>query len=287
MDWRLVVVKKALLALVPFGDSLRRAKRRRVGYLPDIGNLETTLENYANICTAARDAGRPVAGARVLEIGSGWFPVIPIMLWLDGARDIVMTDFNPHMDEVTFAAALGYLRERFPERSALRVIHRLSDFPVRYLAPFAAPDLADASIDLVVSCAVLEHIEPEAITTLLASLRPKLARGGRMVHLVDHSDHLQHLDRGLSQVNFLSWGSGRHDLINRLIGEGENRLRHHQYPPIFERAGLELVSEQGDPHPAALRSLQGLRLAPPFDGMSPEQLSVLVSVYAMKAEAEI
>jgi len=283
MDWRLVVAKKALAARVPFGDALRHAKRRRVGYRPDLGNLETTLENYADIHAAALRAGRPVAGARVLEVGSGWFPLIPILLCLDGAREVVMTDLNRHMDEITFSAAIDYLRESYPERTALHDIRRLSDLPLRYLAPFAPADVTDGSVDLVVSRTVLEHIEPDPLVALLGALRPKLAAGGRMVHLVDHSDHLQHIDRGLSPVNFLSWDTGRHRLVNRLIGEGENRLRHHQYPPLFERAGLDLVFDQGAPHPATLASLRGLKLAPPFDGMSAEQLSVLVSMYALKA----
>jgi len=283
VDWRVLILKKSLMARVPFGEALRRAKRNRVGYRPNRSNLETTLENYASMQAAASAAGRPIAGARVLEIGSGWFPVIPILLCMDGAREVVMTDLNRHMDEVTFGTATDYLRERFPERTALNGVRKLSDLPLRYLAPYAPADVADGSVDLVVSRTVLEHIDPAPMVELLAGLRPKLAPGARMVHLVDHSDHLQHIDRSLSPVNFLSWSPRWHRTVNRLIREGENRLRHHEYAPLFERAGLQVVLEQGEPHAATLESLRRLRLAQPYDRMRAEQLSVLVSIYALKA----
>ena len=72
-------------------------------------------------------------------------------------------------------------------------------------------------------------------------MRPKIADGGRMVHLVDHSDHFEHQDKSISRVNFLTWTEEQHALVNYLVGDGENRMRHHEYPPLFEDAGFELA----------------------------------------------
>jgi hypothetical protein len=252
-----------------------------VGYSPDVDNLQTTLENYARIVRMAQSHGRGIVGARVLEIGSGWFPLIPVLLCQDGASEVVMTDVTPHFDPITFQAALAFMRQHYSASEAVGRVQRFEDLPLRYLAPFDPQTLADGSIDLVVSRTVLEHIPPGIIVDLLRALKPKLAPGGRMVHLVDHSDHLQHIDRSLSPVQFLGWSERRHSLVNWLTGEGENRLRHHEYPPLFRSAGFKVLAEEGEVHAAALASLATVGLVPPWDRMQPEQLAVLVSAYAL------
>lgn len=284
MNVALAIARKALVGRLPFAGALRRAKRRRFGYRPDPSNLSSTLENYGRIHAAAQAHGRPVAGARVLEIGTGWFPMLPILMCADGAAEVRMTDLNPHMDERTFDTALRYVQERFPERQRLQAVRHMADLPLHYSAPFAPSMLADGAVDLVVSRTVLEHIEPAPLQALMAALRPKLARGGLMVHLVDHSDHLEHLDltNRTSPLNFLQWSPALHRAVNGLTRDGENRLRHHQYPPLFEAAGYEVLAAEGEVHPRALQSLAGLRLAPPFDTMTREQLAVLVSLYVLR-----
>ena len=109
MDWRLKVVKQALMSRIPFGQPLRRLKRRYFGYEPDPGNLERTLANFGQMKETLGSLGRSFEGATVLEIGTGWFPSIPIMLALGGAKRVLMTDLTQHMDEVTFSATLKYL----------------------------------------------------------------------------------------------------------------------------------------------------------------------------------
>lgn len=283
VNWKLLVIKKALMGRIPFGDALRRWKRRTLGYQPNASNLQNTLDNYCEMTAALEAAGRGWSDATVLEIGSGWFPVIPILMCLDGAREVLMSDLNPHMDEVTFRSAVNYLRQRFPQREALRGIERLEQLPIRYLAPFAPTSVRDESVDLVVSRTVLEHIPPTDMEQLFKALRNKLKPGGLMVHLIDHSDHLEHQDRSISRINFLTWSAAFHRRVNVLIKEGENRLRHHEYRPLFERAGYRVLAETAPVDEATLRRCQGLALVSPYDRMTPEQLSVMTSVYVVSA----
>lgn len=283
MDWRLLIAKKTVLARVPCGVALRRVKRSLFGYQPDSNNMRTTIENYRQIKTAAAACGVSFENATVLEIGSGWFPVIPISLCKDGAKQVFMTDLNPHMDDVTFKETIRHLVANFAEYQSLRGIETPAQLPLKYLAPFNVAAVADASLDLVVSRTVLEHIPADGLKQMFSSLHRKMKPGGHMVHLVDHSDHLQHQDRSLSRVNFLTWSSRYHAGINRLIQEGENRLRHHEYKAIFELAGFRVVAETAEADGDTLRRCVDLKLAPPFDSMTHEQLSVMTSIYVVRA----
>lgn len=273
------VARLAVLKRLPFQDELRRLKRRLTGYAPDPGNLRGTVYDFEDMEAELRRTGRSFAGSTVLEIGTGWFPTIPITLCMRGARHVFMTDLNPHLDEVTFASTVAFLRREGGDYSRLPERSRLADFPLTYLAPFDVADVAPTSIDVVISRAVLEHIPEEQIASLFRALRPKLSANGVMLHCVDHSDHLEHRDKTLSKANFLTWGDRKHALVNRLTGEGENRLRHSDYVRLFEATGYKILMEKGEAHPETEQRLKHLKLSKRFQGRPLAELATLRSVY--------
>ena len=280
MDWRLQVLSMTLKSRMPFSNSMRRLKRRMLGYKPDSENLSYTLENLEQMQSELASLNRSFRGI-ILEIGSGWFPTIPLMLAMDGAKHIYMTDLNPHMDDLTFQATVDYLRRYRSESEFFTAINSLDDLPATYLAPFNIDQLDHNSIDYIFSRTVLEHIPPKEIVELLSALRPKLASGGLMVHLIDNSDHLEFADKSISRINFLTWSKRKHSFVNSLIAGGENRLRHHEYPPIFRQAGFEVLSEKGLVDKSTLDIARFLVLQPPFTEMSSEQISILTSIFIL------
>jgi len=285
MDWRLKVARQAVLARIPFGYGLRRVKRKVFGYQPNLGNLRETLACWRQMRDGLERAGGSVEGATVLEIGTGWFPTIPVMQCLAGAKHVYMSDLNVHLDDVSFAATLDFLRRELPDEPRLREIQSRRDVPVSYLAPFDVNAIPDGSIDIVSSRTVLEHIPPEALVQLFTALRPKLSPRGLMVHLVDHSDHLEHSDKSISKINFLTWPERKHAWINRLTREGENRLRHHEYAAVFAAAGFDVLIDDAQVHEPTRALAKSLPLQPRYAAMAPEQLATMSSLYVCKAAA--
>lgn len=281
MDWRLQIIKKAVFSRIPFGNRLRRLKRRLWGYEPHPGNLDYTLKNLELMRAELKSLGRSFRGSRVLEIGSGWFPTIPLMLAMENVEHVYMTDLVPHMDDITFGSTLRYLNRRYAESGFFNNISCLEDVPISYLAPFEPAQVSDGSLDFIISRTVLEHIPPAEISEFFSVLRPKLKPDGLMVHVIDNSDHLEFSDKSISRIHFLTWGKRKHSFINFLMKDGENRLRHHEYPPLFERAGFRVLREKTMLHAPTRDQVGTLRLASPYSGMSPEQLAVLTSVYVL------
>ena len=71
------------------------------------------------------------------------------------------------------------------------------------LAIAATSDLPDASLDVVTSRAVLEHVPPDVIQDIFNESFRLLNANGLACHIIDNSDHWQHGDLRLSRVNFL------------------------------------------------------------------------------------
>lgn len=286
MGWRWKVARQAVLARVPFGQAVRRLKRQAFGYQPNVHNLRETLLCWQKMERCLQEAGASVKGATVMEIGTGWFPTIPILQCLGGARQVYMTDLNRHMDDVSFASTLDFLNSSLPQEPRLSAIGGVKDLPLTYLAPFRLDDIPDGSIDLVTSRTVLEHIPPVQLSQLLTDLRPKLSPDACMVHLVDHSDHLEHRDKSISKVNFLTWSDRRHAIVNWLTREGENRLRHDHYLDLFQATGYDVIAQQAEVHEPTLALLPTLPLAEPFASMPHRQLATLTSVYVLRPRGE-
>lgn len=281
MNWKLHVTKLAVLGRLPFGNAMRHMKRRILGYRPEPSNIESTLKNLDEMEGAVASVGRSFVGATVLEIGSGWFPTIPIMLSLRGARRIVLTDLTPHLDDVTFSATLDILRPHLQARPDAAQRRTIREFNLEYIAPFQPESIPDGSIDFIISRTVLEHIPPHDIHRLLTQLRPKLSPAGLMVHCIDHSDHLEHKDKSISKINFLTWSTKKHRIVNWLTKEGENRLRHHEYRDLFERSGYEIIHESSEPNQQTVELAKELPLKERFTEMTPEQISILTSIYLL------
>jgi hypothetical protein len=203
------------------------------------------------------------------------------MLTLNGAKRVLMSDLTPHTDDVTVAATLRFLRSTFPNDSRLNRISKLADLPITYMAPFHVDKIGDGTLDLVISRTVLEHIPPTDLERLLSALRPKLKANGLMVHVIDNSDHFEHNDKSISRINFLTWTERKHAFINSLIKGGENRLRHHEYPHIFERAGLRIVSTAMQIDEPTRAIAKALPLASRYSTMSPDELATLTSIYVL------
>lgn len=282
MLWKQLLVKKLIIARIPFSDKLREFKRKLFGYPPNSSNLELTIDNYERIKSEIEKLGRTIQDSTILEIGSGWFPIIPILLVRDGAKKVIMSDLNVHMDEITFRETTIYLKNRFPNDDYIQNLTNFSALPIDYLAPFHISSLGRRSLDIIMSRTVLEHISKNDMYTLFSSLRSKISDTGLMVHLVDHSDHFEHQDKSITRINFLTWSEEKHALINYLTKDGENRMRHHEYQQVFVDSGYELINEESDLDPKTLESIASLELTYPYSKMQPEQLAIVTSIYSVK-----
>lgn len=297
--WHRKLVVDTLKAFIPFRGQLRALWRRLSPYETDASNDLGLLIDAIDLAALARPNGKVV-----LEFGSGWNPILPLVFRLAGATRVVLTDQERLLDGALVAKAMGAVRSEWPrirsslglpdEAATLLEIDCTQPLPellaalgLSYVVPFKARSVPEGSIDIVVSRAVLEHIPEQLLTRLLPEFARMLAPGGLMVHRVDMSDHWEHKDKSISAVNFLRYGDALWRLTQFNPQNVQNRLRREDFARLFEAAGYCGVSATGAPHAPSLAALRNLPLAQRFRGMPPEELAIIDTIVTAYAPAAV
>jgi SAM-dependent methyltransferase len=282
------LAESALRHALPFRKALRSLKRRLRPYDDNASNSHYCITNGLEQLVALREAGFDVRGKVVLEFGSGWLPLIPLLFHMAGAGHLILTDIDRLMDDQTVQRARGIVRGRIGDIAAAldlpqdALLARL-DVPMAqdYLVPWDAAAQPERSVDLVISRATFEHVPEAQVAFFLRQFHRILRPGGMTAHLVDNSDHWQHRDRALSRINFLRFEDN--DPLWKLGQFNpqafQNRLRHDDYIRMLEEAGFEMRAALGEPDARCLADLAALPLAARFRGRSPRNLAVLISLF--------
>lgn len=233
MLWQIALTLNLAKRLVP-----RRIARAIRPYSSTPENDRRAVEQAREMIARLATAGINVNGLEVLEIGSGWLPTVPTIFAAHGASRVVLTDVVRLADSHTWEIARNNVAANAPDLTIP------APLPFDYRAPTDLTDIESASVDLVISRAVLEHITVEDLPSVLAQCRRVLRDGGWMCHSIDHTDHRAHLDRSLSFVDFLRYPDWQWGIIDRLWDSHQNRLRSSEFTRYFLDAGFEILDLQ-------------------------------------------
>ncbi|MGN6167663.1 MAG: class I SAM-dependent methyltransferase [Solirubrobacteraceae bacterium] len=260
--------------------------------------FETKVAHCSHHLARLRDVrgweGPPGA---VLELGTGWYPIVPIGLALAGADEVTTLDVSPLADAdrtrqtlELYAAWLesGRLATALPgidaaraekalsaarTASAASAIDLLARVGVRAMVGDArATRLPDGAIELIVSNNTFEHIPAAVLQAIMAELRRVAAPPAVMDHFVDISDHYAHFDRSISEFNYLRYSPRVWRVFNNRL-QFQSRLRAPDYRRLVENAGFTMVAEEAER--GAPEELAAITLAPHFHHYAREDLLVL------------
>jgi ubiquinone/menaquinone biosynthesis C-methylase UbiE len=289
--WQIKCLIDTAKAVLPFQEPLRRLKDRILGYQREPNRETSTIRDGLILIEWLGT----VKGAKVLEIGAGWQPMIPILLSLAGA-EVYMADLHRLIRHETFCSALDAIRQNRDEiserlrltpdavdcatRECQDMEGRFRELGLTYLAPCDCRhlELKTGSIDIVTSRAVLEHIPPAVIADIFIEASRVLRPAGIMLHEVDHSDHWSHHDRTISAVNFLRYPDWLFRLTCINPQNYQNRLRHSEYLAMLKSTGFLVKRELRTVNPACVGILSEMRVAARFQHFSPEDLATTCSI---------
>lgn len=268
--WILKAGVQGAISLVPGRDRLNYALQSRVTQsvaLNDAGfeeKLERVPRHLANYAAAT---GRTEPPQSAFELGTGWYPVVPVALAIAGIERVVSLDIKPLADGARVRRVLecfaeyrdaGKLRELLPSASQER-LDRLDQClgtelrdPKALLAPLGVKlEIKDAratgrpgeSFDLLVSNNTLEHIPADALGQITREFA-RLAKPGAVTdHFIDMRDHYADFDRSINRLNFLRYSDAAWWPFNNRL-QYQNRLRLPEYREALEAAGFTVVDEQ-------------------------------------------
>ncbi len=231
------------------------------------------------------------------ELGTGWFPIIPIGLYLCGAREIWSVDIADLLRPSAVRKVAGYYCECAedgrlekllpafrPER--IKTLDNLMPFtwsepPATFLARFnfhavvgparAAP-IPSGAVHLLFSSGVLEYIPPPVLREILVEARRAAAPGAIISHRLNLADAFSWFDHSVTPFNFLRYSARQWRWLDSPL-ISQNRLRLSDYRALFRETGFEILREESDLGSAD--ELARIKLAPEFQHYKNEDLLVL------------
>ncbi|MFK7806579.1 MAG: class I SAM-dependent methyltransferase [Saprospiraceae bacterium] len=236
-----------------------------------------------------------------LEIGTGWYPVIPICCFLTGAEKITSVDLSRLTNKEKLGTTLnaflesnksGQLEQFVPikeERWKILedILKRFSQLTFEdccqklnfdYLVTDARNlPLSENSVELVLSNNTFEHIYEDILRDILIEFKRVLAPGGLMSHFIDMSDHFAHLDQSISIYNFLKFSPEQWDRIDNSI-QPQNRLRISHFRKMYQVLNIPINEEVNRPGDVGL--VKSLPIHSYLKNLSAEEIAISHSYLA-------
>jgi hypothetical protein len=203
--------------------------------------INSSHNSYLTFERLVKKTNISILGKSVIEIGSGWLPLMPYFFKYMGKASRVETyDLNQHYNKNNIAN----LNQEFSDKFGISVeSERDGQFNlpegIKYHPKKDLTKKPITNAEFVFSRFVLEHISPLDIKKMHQKFKDELPEA-YIIHLISPSDHRAYVDKNLSNQDFLrysekEWGK------NHTRFDYHNRLRLPQYLEIFKDLGYEIL----------------------------------------------
>ncbi|MDX1909234.1 MAG: methyltransferase domain-containing protein [Bacteroidia bacterium] len=294
MDWRLKNQLQRMISRLPGGRTLHGWMQMGSGSLRLTDFFLTDRLQHARRHLDAWHTFRTAPVPEVWELGTGWYPVVPLALRLCGVERVVSLDVYPHLHPVLIrrlattliswtrteqvqAILPAWRTDAIPWLDTLRQ----HPHPVAWLSAEGVcvrqgrmEKVAPGTIPYLISNNTLEHIPASDLPALIQACTRTLAPGGLMSHYTDHADHYSYTDPRLSPFHFLRYTSAEWEHIESPF-QSQNRYRAHQLRSLMEAAGITILSD--DRESGESYALDSIPLAEPFVSFAAADNLVLYS----------
>lgn len=268
--WYQKAILQKIISYLPLSHKINYFCQKYVTkglYLSDILFYDRLNHAKENIEAFQKYIGKSFP-ANCLEIGTGWYPIVPVSYFLVGADKIYSVDISFHLSKNLLKATLqkfvdsnkeGLLKnyidfrpdrldiinkllENYDKSTLLETLQKLN---ITYLIEYPSRlSLPDNSIELVCSNNTLEHIYIEYLIPILKELRRVVKKQyGLMSHFIDMTDHFAHFDKSISIYNFLKFSDKQWKWIDNSIAP-QNRLRIYDYKQIYTDLNIPVTEEK-------------------------------------------
>lgn len=225
------------------------------------GDCARFLDYYASYSKNADES------FTAFELGTGWFPTVPVGLFLCGAKEVWTADIAPLLKIENVRPVLAFYRDAASNGSLKKILPRLrpdrlaridtalnssETDPVKLLATLditvlyldaRSTGLKPGSVDLVLSDSVLVHIPKMVIPGIFEELRRIISPKGVMVHWMGLWDTYARFDKSLTRFNMLRYSESAWRIYNSPI-EHQNRLRMAEFRKLHHQTGFDIVAEE-------------------------------------------
>lgn len=254
------------------------------------------LKNASNHIKSYMKISGKMFPENCLELGTGWYPTVPLTYFLTGADRIFSVDISfltskkrikNTLEKFIICNQKGILSNYInfiPERLSIlenllqnyeqySLEEVLQKLKITYLIEDARKlSLNENSINLISSNNTFEHIYPHILKPILTEFKRVVNKeNGVMSHLIDMSDHFSHLDKSINVYNFLQFSDNQWKWIDNSI-QPQSRLRIYDYRTIYQDLNIPITEEVFSD--GNLNELNSIKLDDKFSDKSLKEIAI-------------
>jgi len=203
-----------------------------------IKSSEVTYNRLIKIC---EELNITLENKAILEIGSGWFPIMPYFFkYKFKVKKIFTYDINKHYQKKAIQEFNSVFSKEYnciineDKNNKYNLPSSIDYYPSRNIIKEKLPQA-----DLIFSRYVLSHVTIEDIIDMHKKFIETYPRGVYIIHFISSSDLRQHGDKSISPQDFLQFSKEEWNKIQTKY-DYHNRLRLPQFINIFESLGFEI-----------------------------------------------
>lgn len=303
--WVLKAVVQKGISFLPFKHQINFFFQKYItkGVFLSEQYFEDKLVHFKHHWKAWEQYGFSTPPAKMLELGTGWYPVIPILFYLKGAQEVLTIDIAALMDlekvliaaqKIIVAYKDGQLEsyvgkveeakiqklEQMVSNPPIDLETALKQLTIKYLITDARQlDLPDNELDFIVSNNVFEHIYPEILGPIIEEFKRVTKSDGVMSHFIDMTDHFAHLDKTISVYHFLKFSPQQWAWIDNSV-QPQNRMRLPQYKSLYQKHNIPVSYTENATDD--LERLKVIEVDDSFKRFSQEELGIIHSYVVSK-----
>ena len=292
IDWRLKQFTQKILSIIPFGENINFFFQQRFNNI--LAKKYGERVKYAiNHFKVLKNEKFEFNKSQIIEIGTGWVPVDPFVLYFLDTKRIITVDHVKHMRKKLAVKVVNTIKEQFPlitsnfnvsikdledkyEKLVLNsTLKRLLDSAnIEYIAPgdFTKLNITSETIDLIHSITVLEHIPYQVIINILEKSIEYLRPGGYILNSIDLSDHNILSDPSLPPMDFLKYSRIYWEFFQNKLSY-VNRLRAVHIKGLFKKIGFDIIKSETVLDPKNVKIVKKMKVDSQFQRLSPENLA--------------
>lgn len=292
MRWWMLAGLQYTLAKTPGGAAAYSRLQRRFGELRDISGTSRFRKVEDILARLSATVGN-LERSTVVEIGTGWVPVVPMTLATVGAR-VFTYDVTPLVDDDLYRQTRDEMSKRLPRYAAAAMVSThdarrrfapLADcntfadacraLKMQYDGKADTADLphASESVDAVVSSLVLQCMPIECVDAVLAESFRVLKPGGYAVHRIRMTDENAAHDPDKNHFDYLQYSRSKYDRLFNHKLKYLNRLRASQFLTKMRAVGFNVYKAERVVDEASLDHVRELKVDEMFSGLDPEDLA--------------
>lgn len=235
--------------------------------------MESTKNTFETVVEILNKNNISLENINIAELGSGWVPIFPYQLIIEGkAKKVDTYDINEHFNQKEIEQLNAFYANKldsvFEKKGKYNLLKGVSYFPKTNICEGEIQE-----VDLVLSRFVLEHVTPRDLAEIHNFLYSNLKSGSLVLHLISPSDHRAYSDSSLSLQDFLKYSEEEWNQIQTKF-DYHNRLRLPQYIKILSERFEILYFEHDkiNTDSDSYKKFKKLKLHSDFAGFSDQEL---------------